>query len=62
LNQSKKETKERVLALGEMADYYAFIEFDSCLLYAQQTTALAQKLHFLYGLEQGYFTTFHGLN
>src|SRR5664279_3189735 len=62
LKQSDKETNSRVLALGELADYYGFIQFDSCLFYAAQTLALAKKLHFLYGINEGYFSTFHGLN
>ena len=62
LKQSDKETISRVKALGELADYYGFIQFDSCLFYAAQTLALAKKLHFLYGMNLGYFSTFHGLN
>lgn len=62
LKQSDKETNSRVLALGELADYYGFIQFDSCLFYAAQTLALAKKLHFLYGMNLGYMSTFHGLN
>jgi two-component system, NtrC family, sensor kinase len=62
LKQSDKETNARVLALGELADYYGFIQFDSCLFYAAQTLALAKKLNFLYGINLGYMSTFHGLN
>ena len=62
LKQSVKETISRVSALGELADYYGFIQFDSCLFYAAQTLALAKKLHFLYGMNLGYISTFHGLN
>jgi two-component system, NtrC family, sensor kinase len=62
LKQSDKETNSRVLALGELADYYGFIQFDSCLFYAAQTLALAKKLNFLYGMNLGYMSTFHGLN
>jgi two-component system, NtrC family, sensor kinase len=62
LSQSKKEDISRVLILGEIADYYGFIQFDSCLFYAAQTIALAKKINFPYGLSLGYFSTFHGLN
>jgi two-component system, NtrC family, sensor kinase len=62
LKKSDKENNARVLALGELADYYGFIQIDSCLFYAAQTLALAKKLHFLYGMNEGYFSTFHGLN
>ena len=62
LKQSGKETNARVLALGELADYYGFIQIDSCLFYAAQALALAKKLNFLYGINLGYMSTFHGLN
>jgi two-component system, NtrC family, sensor kinase len=62
LSHSGKETNSRVLALGALADYYGFIQYDSCILYSAQTLALAQKLQFYYGMNQGYFSRFHGLN
>ena len=62
LSQSNEETVSRAYALGELADYYGFLQFDSCLKYASQTIALSHKLNYLYGLYSGYFSTFHGMN
>ncbi len=62
LNESKEENIARVLALGELADYYGFLQFDSCLFYAAQTIELSKKLNYTYGLYLGYFSTFHGTN
>jgi hypothetical protein len=62
LSHSKKEDTFRVLALSSLADYYGFIQFDSCLFYAAQTLRLSQKLNYAYGKFLGYLSTFHGLN
>ena len=62
LNVSKKEDTSRVLALFSLADYYGFIQFDSCLKYAAQTSALSQKLNYSFGKFLGDWSTFHGLN
>ncbi len=62
LSHSKKEDTIRVLALSSLADYYGFIQFDSCLFYSAQTLRLSQKLNYPYGKFLGYLGTFHGLN
>jgi tetratricopeptide (TPR) repeat protein len=62
LSDSKNEDSSRAAALFAVADYYGFLQFDSCLLYAAQTAALSKKLNYTYGKYLGYFATFHGLN
>src|SRR5277367_5640093 len=62
LNLAKDQDTSRVLALFYLADYYGFIQFDSCLFYAAQTTELSQKLNYPFGKFLGYWSTFHGLN
>ena len=62
LIHSKKEDTTRALALSSLADYYGFIQFDSCLFYSAQTLKLSQKLNYTYGRFLGYLGTFHGLN
>ena len=62
LSHSKNDDTTRVLALSSLADYYGFIQFDSCLFYATQTLKLSQKLNYIYGKFLGYLGTFHGLN
>ena len=49
LTHSKNEDTTRVLALVLLADYYGFIQFDSCLFYSAQTLELSQKLNYPYG-------------
>lgn len=58
----KKDDTSRVLILGSLADYYAFIQFDSCFYYATKTLELSKKLNYPYGMFLGYLSTFHGLN
>ncbi|HEX4375282.1 MAG TPA: ATP-binding protein [Puia sp.] len=62
LNLAKNQDTSRVLALFSLADYYGFIQFDSCLFYAAQTSELSQKLNYPFGKFLGYWSTFHGLN
>src|ERR1700729_233781 len=62
LDLCKKDDTTRVLALFSLADYYGFLQFDSCLFYAAQTSKLSQKLDYSYGKFLGYMSTFHGLN
>jgi signal transduction histidine kinase len=62
LLQTKDGSISRARALGELADYYGFRQFDSCLIYANQTIALSKKLNYSYGLFLGYFSKFHGMN
>jgi two-component system, NtrC family, sensor kinase len=62
LSHSNNEDTARVSALFSLADYYGFLQFDSCLFYAAQTSELSKKLNYPFGKFQGYFATFHGLN
>ena len=62
LSLNEKPDTSRVLALFSLADYYGFLQFDSCLFYAAQTTGLSQKLNYPFGKFLGYWSTFHGLN
>ncbi|HSZ85217.1 MAG TPA: ATP-binding protein [Puia sp.] len=62
LTLSKNQDTSRVLALFSLADYYGFIQFDSCLFYAAKTSELSQKLNYPFGKFLGYWSTFHGLN
>jgi signal transduction histidine kinase len=59
---AKNQDTTRVLALFSLADYYGFVQFDSCLFYSAQTLELSKKLNYLYGKFLGYLSTFHGLN
>jgi two-component system, NtrC family, sensor kinase len=62
LSNSQKEDTNRVIALFAVADYYGFIQFDSCLYYASKTASLSKKLGYEYGDYLGYTATFHGFN
>ncbi len=62
LNLSKEEDTSRVLALSAIADYYGFVQFDSSLFYATQTSALSQKINYTYGKYLGYKSTFFAYN
>ena len=57
-----QESKSRVEAMGEIADYYGFVQLDSCLLYSAKTIELATALNFPYGIYLGYIAQFHGMN
>ena len=62
LNQAKKEDTTRVLALCSLADYYGFIQSDSCFYYASLSARLSGKLKYTYGKYLTYLATFHGFN
>jgi len=62
LNQAKKEDTTRVLALCSLADYYGFVQSDSCFYYASESARLSQKLKYTYGEYWAYLATFHGFN
>jgi two-component system, NtrC family, sensor kinase len=62
LNRAKKEDTTRVIALCSLADYYGFIQSDSCFFYASQSAKLSQKLNYTYGEYLTYLATFHGFN
>jgi two-component system, NtrC family, sensor kinase len=59
---TQKEDTNQVIALFYVADYYGFIQFDSCLYYAAKTTALSKKLRYEYGNFLGQIATFHAYN
>jgi signal transduction histidine kinase len=52
----------RALALATLADYYGFLQFDSCLFYAHQALDLSEKLNYSYGRYYSNVAIFHGLN
>ena len=62
LSQAKKEDTNRVMALCALADYYGFIQSDSCFYYAAQSARLSEKLNYAYGEYFTYLATFHGFN
>jgi hypothetical protein len=48
----KKEDTSRVLALSDLADYFGFVQADSCLFYATQAFELSKKIKYLPGAGQ----------
>jgi len=52
----------RALALATLADYYGFLQFDSCLFYAHLALDLSEKLNYSYGRYYSNVAIFHGLN
>jgi|SRR5579862_129189 len=62
LNLAKNQDTARVLALFSLADYYGFIQEDSCLFYAAKIAHISEKLNYPYGKFLGYWSAFHGLN
>ena len=62
LRNNQREDTSRVWALFSLSDYYGFIQFDSCLIYAEKTFALSRKLNYTYGKFLGDLATFHRLN
>ena len=62
LKQAGKEDTSRVIALTSLADYYGFIDSDSCFFYTSQSARLSKKLNYLYGEYLTYLATFHGFN
>jgi two-component system, NtrC family, sensor kinase len=57
-----KEDTTKVLTLGSIADYYAFVQFDSSSFYARQTVDLSEKLNYPYGRYLAYLSLFHASN
>jgi two-component system, NtrC family, sensor kinase len=62
LRKAHQEDTTRVIALCSLADYYGFIQSDSCFFYASQSARLSRKLNYLYGEYLTYLATFHGFN
>src|SRR6476659_675129 len=61
LHKAKDDTTE-VLALGALADYWGFIQFDSSINYARQTLDLSQKINYPYGKYLSNYSLFHAWN
>lgn len=62
LRLANEEDTVRAYTLDELAEYYGFVRFDSCLFYAAQGLALSQKLIYLYGEMLGYRSMFSTYN
>ncbi|MGH2648917.1 MAG: hypothetical protein ACRDE8_15170, partial [Ginsengibacter sp.] len=62
LKEATKEDTFRVQALSSMADYYGFVQFDSCLFYATQAADLSEKLNYEHGKFLGYKSKFFAFN
>jgi signal transduction histidine kinase len=62
LSTAKSEDTSRVLVLSSLADYYGFIQFDSCLFYAAKTSELSKKLNYPIGRYLGYKSNFFAFN
>jgi two-component system, NtrC family, sensor kinase len=62
LNAQQLKDTGRVRALSSLADYYAFVQFDSSLRYAKEVIALSQQINYPYGIYLGYRTTFNAYN
>ena len=62
LGNAKKEDTSRVLALSDLADYFGFVQADSCLSYASQAYGLSKKLKYLSGEVRAYRSKFYGFN
>jgi two-component system, NtrC family, sensor kinase len=61
LNNASKDS-DRVQALCNLADYYGFIWFDSCIFYTNQSEVLCRKLNYTYGWNLTYLCIFHRFN
>ena len=59
---AKNQDTIRVKALIAMADYYGFVQFDSCLFYATQAAELSDKLNYNYGEFLSYRSKFYAFN
>jgi two-component system, NtrC family, sensor kinase len=62
LNEATKEDTFRVQALSAMADYYGFVQADSCFFYATQTANLSDKLNYEPGKFNSYRSKFFAYN
>jgi two-component system, NtrC family, sensor kinase len=62
LNNATKEDTFRVQALSAMADYYGFVQADSCFFYATQAANLSDKLNYELGKFNSYRSKFFAYN
>ena len=61
INNSKEDTT-KVLVLNLLASYYGFNQFDSSIVYADQTIELSEKLNYDYGRSLGFRSLFLAFN
>ena len=61
LNNSKEDTS-KVLVMSELADYYGFNQFDSCIVYSHKVIELSKKLNYPYGSFRGLRSLFFAYN
>jgi len=61
LNNSRDDTS-KVLVMSDLADYYGFNQFDSCIVYSQKVIDLSEKLNYLYGSFRGLRSLFFAYN
>ena len=61
LNNSKEDTS-KVLVMSDLADYYGFNQFDSCIVYSHKVIELSKKLNYLYGSFRGFRSLFFAYN
>ena len=62
LDAATKEDTNRVKALGAIANYYGFVQFDSAFFYAKKVAALSEKLDFEDGRLLSYQNRFFAYN
>jgi tetratricopeptide (TPR) repeat protein len=62
LVDAKKEDTSRVLALSDLADYFGFVQADSCLSYATHAFELSKKIKYLPGEFRAYRSKFYAFN
>ena len=61
LNNSKEDTS-KVLVMSDLADYYGFNQFDSCIAYSNKVVELSKKLDYPYGSFRGLRSLFFAYN
>ena len=61
LNDARDDTST-VLVMAELADYYGFNQFDSCIVYSQKVINLSENLNYLYGSFRGLRSLFFAYN
>jgi hypothetical protein len=62
VSHAVSEDTSRAVALATLADYYGFLQFDSCFFYAHQALDLSEKLNYSYGRYYSHVAIFHALN
>ncbi len=62
LSAATKEDTSRVIALNALANYYAYVQFDSSFFYAKLANALSEKIGYSSGRILSYRIAFSALN